>query len=56
MAVACHWLPHMWDLEQNNPPGGGGIFGPGDRTRELVGLSCSPALDIVRRVEKKNHG
>jgi hypothetical protein len=31
MAVACHWLPHMWDLEQNNPQGGGG-FGPGGRT------------------------
>jgi len=53
MAVACHWLPHMWDLEQNIPPRRG--LGIGDRTGELGSLSCSPTLDIVRRVEK-NHG
>ena len=43
---------HMWRTGATHPPRGGGMFGPWDRTGEPVSLSCSPALDIVRRVEK----
>jgi len=56
MALACHWLPHTYVGCGAKQPQGGGMFGPGDRTGELVSLSRSPALSIVRRVEKKNHG